>query len=215
MAKIMKQQLDPSLYESIGYDDLVTYAVYKLVSEDSNGGEATFEDIVAQAFTLFPKRFGLRGYNQWPDSAVVNKSWLRCRTDKKYITGSVKDGFKLTQRGLEIAENVEQKLGNNTVPSSGVSRIKSELRTRSGRLLRSLEQTSAFQAFDKTRDVEGLTTDDLTDVLLTLPDSPPNRLRSNLEQFRDAAKLYERSDVLEFLDALETKFALRLGIRRN
>ena len=215
MAKIMEQQLDPALYESIGYDDLVTYAVYKLVLADSNGGEATFEDIVAQAFTLFPKRFSLRGYHQWPDSAVVNKSWLRCRTDKNYIIGSVKDGFKLTQRGLEIAESVERKLGNNTVQSSRIPKIKSELRTRSGRLLRSLEQTSAFQAYGKTRDVEGLTTDDLTDVLLTLPDSPPNRLRSNLEQFRDAAKLYERTDILDFLDALEAKFAIRLGIRRN
>ena len=141
---IMEQQLDPSLYESIGYDDLVTYAVYKLVSADSKRGEATFEDIVAQAFTLFPKRFGLRGYYQWPDSAIVNKSWLRCRTDKKYITGSVKDGFRLTQRGLEVAENVERKLDNNNVQSSRVPKIKSELRTRSGRLLRSLEQTSAF-----------------------------------------------------------------------
>jgi hypothetical protein len=164
---------------------------------------------VAEAFTLFPKRFGLRGYPQWPDSAVVNKSWLRCRTDKKYITGSIKDGFKLTQRGLDVAEKVSGLLqGDNQ--SSKTPTVKSELRTRSGRLLRGLEQTPAFKQFLKSKNVEGIEENDLADILLTLPDSPSSRLRSNLEQFKDAARLYERADLQEFLNALEKRFAVRL-----
>jgi hypothetical protein len=200
------QTNDGSFYEHIGYDDLITYVVYRLTVQQR---ATTFENIVAEAFTLFPKRFGLRGYPQWPDSAVVNKSWLRCRTDKKYITGSIKDGFKLTQRGLDVAEKVSGLLqGDNQ--SSKTPTVKSELRTRSGRLLRGLEQTPAFKQFLKSKNVEGIEENDLADILLTLPDSPSSRLRSNLEQFKDAARLYERADLQEFLNALEKRFAVRL-----
>ena len=201
---------DTTSYERISYDDLVTYVVYRLTSGNGPNAQTTFEDIVAEAFNLFPKRFSLRGYPQWPDSAVVNKSWLRSRTDKKYIVGSVKDGFKLTQRGLEVAERVERQLGQR--PTERSRQVKSELRTRSGRLLRSIERSHQFQEFKNTSNLGNMTEYDLADVLLAMPDSPPARLVSNLEQFRDAARLYERRDVQEFLRALEDQFATRLGI---
>ena len=191
-------------YEHISYDDLVTYVVYRLTA--ANGSQTTFEDIVAEAFRLFPKRFSLRGHPEWPDSAVVNKSWLRSRTDKKYIVGSVKDGFRLTQRGLEVAERVEQHLGQT--PTRGGRNIRSELRTRSGRLLRSMERSRPFLHFAKTGQLETLTKGDVADVLLALPDTPASRLLVNLEQFRDAANLYDRADVQEFLDALQDRISI-------
>ena len=191
-------------YEHISYDDLVTYVVYRLTA--GNGSQTTFEDIVAEAFRLFPKRFSLRGHPEWPDSAVVNKSWLRSRTDKKYIVGSVKDGFRLTQRGLEVAERVEQHLGET--PTEGGRNLRSELRTRSGRLLRSIERSRPFLHFAKTGQLEALTKGDVADVLLALPDTPASRLIVNLEQFRDAARMYDRVDVQEFLDALQDRISL-------
>ena len=196
-------------YESISYDDLVTYVVYLLTA--GNGSQTTFEDIVAKAFHLFPKRFSLRGYPDWPDSAVVNKSWLRSRTDKKYIVGSVKDGFRLTQRGLQVAERIEGQLERE--PAIGGQSIRSELRTRSGRLLKSIESSSAFLDFRRTSLVDHMTEDDLSDVLLTLPDTPPSRLSSNLEQFRAAADLYDRDDVQDFLNAVEKQFPAKLRVR--
>lgn len=195
-------------YEQISYDDLVTYVVYRLTAGNGPNAQTTFEDIVAEAFKLFPKRFSLRGYPQWPDSAVVNKSWLRSRTDKKYIVGSVKDGFRLTQRGLEVAERTGRQLKRAPVKGSRI--IKSELRTRSGRLLRSVERTQSYQEFMKAGNVTNMTEYDLADVLLALPDTPPSRLTGNLEQFRDAARLYDRQDVQNFLNALESQFSDRL-----
>ena len=195
-------------YEHISYDDLVTYVVFRLTAGNGPNAQTTFEDIVAEAFKLFPKRFSLRGYPQWPDSAVVNKSWLRSRTDKKYMVGSVKDGFRLTQRGLEVAERIEQQL--KQAPIKGSRIIKSELRTRSGRLLRSVERSQPYQAFMKAGNVSNMTEYDLADVLLALPDTPPSRLTSNLEQFRDAARLYDRQDIQNFLSALEDQFSDRL-----
>ena len=194
-------------YEGISYDDLVTYVVYLLTA--GNGTRTTFEDIVAKAFALFPKRFSLRGYPQWPDSAVVNKSWLRSRTDKKYIVGSVKDGFRLTQRGLQVAKRVERNLKQK--PVRGSQKLQSELRTISGRLLRSIETSAQFLGYKRTGTLKHMEESDLFDVLLALPDAAPQRLSGNLAQFRDAANLYERVDIQGFLEAVEKQFLHKLG----
>jgi len=66
----------PEIYGRIALNDLVTYAVYFL---SQGGGEINAEDIVAACFKLFPERFQLRGYSEWPDLTVVNKRWLDCR----------------------------------------------------------------------------------------------------------------------------------------
>src|SRR6266581_3022167 len=90
----------PDIYRRIALNELVTYAVYFL---SQSGKEIVFEDVVATCFRLFPERFHLRGYTDWPDSTVVNKRWLDCR-DRGYITGSTAHGFSITPKGLEVAE---------------------------------------------------------------------------------------------------------------
>jgi hypothetical protein len=70
------QKFSPEIYGRIALNDLITYAVY-FFSQSS--GEINAEDIVAACFKLFPERFQLRGYSEWPDSTVVNKRWLDCR----------------------------------------------------------------------------------------------------------------------------------------
>ena len=101
------EEFDPSIYMNLSLDELVTYAVYRILHR---GEVCTFEKLVVECFKLFPKAFSLRLYPQYPDSARVNKSWLRCRTDKGWITGNVKMGFKLTEAGLAIAKQTEQAL---------------------------------------------------------------------------------------------------------
>lgn len=202
----------PGTYENISYDDLITYVVFQLTSRDESSRSTIFEDIVAEAFRLFPRRFSLRGYPQWPDSAVVNKSWLRCRTDKKLISGSVKDGFKLTPSGLKVADSVSRKLNQKPDPDFGGG-LRSELRTQAGRLIRSLENSRQYREYKENGDVDSYTDYDLSELLLALPDSPSSRLRTNLAHFRDTAELYQRVDVIEFLDRLESRFALRLGTK--
>lgn len=62
---------DHKLYSKIALNDLVTYSVYFLMQV---GDPRSSENISAACFLLFPKRFCLRNYPEWPDSTVVNKS---------------------------------------------------------------------------------------------------------------------------------------------
>ena len=92
----MKTVIPTALYIRVTYDDLIVFALDELTNE---GIPPIFENLVAKAFELFPKRFQLPGYPQWPDSSLVEKSWLRCRPDKGLINGSKSKGFVLTQKG--------------------------------------------------------------------------------------------------------------------
>jgi len=135
------KQMSSELYSDISLDELVTYSIYVLLEGNK---EATFEKIVAKCFELFPERFSLVGYSQWPDSGRVNKSWLRCRTDFKYIKGSVKSGFTLTSKGLEIAEKVQKKLSRPVSEKIVVSQKKAKERTKEEQFINELERSEVF-----------------------------------------------------------------------
>jgi hypothetical protein len=194
---------DPVLYKKIGYDELVVFSAARI---HQDGKEITFENLVAECFECFPERFALRGYPQWPDSAVVNKSWLRCRTDKGYLTGSVKDGFRLTGRGFEVAEKTEKLLIGKRKVAPTVRRKLTEERTREGRFLKSLERSKAFESFARDKTLEQITDFDVCDMLLCTLDTSASTRSSNLRIFRHAAELYGRDDVLRFLSEVEVKF---------
>jgi hypothetical protein len=192
------------IYGRIALNDLVTYAVYFL---SQSGGEINAEDIVAACFKLFPERFQLRGYSDWPDSTVVNKRWLDCR-DRGLLHGSTAGGFSLTAKGLELAEKVSTVLTGKQrlFPKQRLEKVSGEIRTRAGRFVRSLETSEAFQKFTAEGSPANLSEFDFRNMLLCTMESSAATLRSNLEQFRQYAALYQRNDLLGFLDFCQDKF---------
>jgi hypothetical protein len=143
-----------NIYQRIALNDLVVYAVYFLSSRRS---EITFEDVVAIAFRLFPERFHLRGYIDWPDSTVVNKRWLDCRA-KGLLQGSTAAGFSLTPKGLELAEKTGAILSGKkrAFVRPGSEKIGGEIRTRAGRFIRSVEGSEAYKTYSETGTVAHL-----------------------------------------------------------
>lgn len=142
-------KFDENIYSKVGLNDLVTYAVYYLSESRS---EITAEDIVAACFLMFPKRFSLRGYADWPDSTVVNKRWVDCR-DKRLISGNTANGFKLTPNGLELAEKTNKVLKGERPAFStrSTKRVRTEMRTRAGRFVKAIEESDAYKGFQSGR----------------------------------------------------------------
>ena len=108
-----------------------------------------------------------------------------------------------------MPRRIERKLAKT--PSVAEQHVKSELRTLSGRLLRSIETSQHFLTFVSTGALGRITEGDMANILIANLDTPPRTLVSNLEQIRDAATLYERTDIEAFLDALQAQFPARLG----
>lgn len=198
-------KFEPQVYGRIALNDLVTYAVYFLAQ---SGKEVNAEDIVATCFSLFPERFHLRGYPQWPDSTVVNKRWVDCR-GKGLIHGSTASGFSLTPKGLELAERVSQILFGKKphFGRSSSNRVGEEERTRAGRFVRSLEKSDAFSLFSSHDEAANISEFDFRNMLLCTMESSATTLRNNLEQFKQYVALYKREDLLKFLEFCRSKFA--------
>jgi hypothetical protein len=100
-------KFDPNIYTTIPSSQLVVYSVYYLQEHDV---EITSEDIISACFTLFPKKFSLKKYPQWPDSAMVSRRWSDCR-NKGYLAAKTDSGFKLTAKGFRLAGKVAKILG--------------------------------------------------------------------------------------------------------
>jgi hypothetical protein len=208
---------DPDIYTKVTLNDLVLYSVYYL---HKHGKEIAAEDIISACFVLFPRRFSLQKYPQWPDSAVVSRRWSDCKS-RGYLKGNAVKGFQLTARGIKRAQKVEKSLGKPMkpvrAPKPGVQKpilpeqtVHRELKARARKYIRSIEASDAYKHYRKGKPINEF---DLRSLLLTTMESPPATLARNMEQFKEYVKIHDRKDLLTFLEFNEGKFSYLLTAR--
>lgn len=104
-----KITFDEELYKDKSINDLILFCLYSLSEKKE---KCTFEKLVKECFTLFPKAFGFSKYRKWPDSRKLDRP-LRALRKRKLITGNPKTTFSLTKQGqkraLEITKSFQQK----------------------------------------------------------------------------------------------------------
>ncbi len=66
--------------------------------------DCSFEDLVDECFTLFPKSFDFPYHHQWPDARKLDRP-LRQLRKKKLIKGDPKSFFSLTKLGKKKAKD--------------------------------------------------------------------------------------------------------------
>lgn len=186
-------------YKDIGVDYLVIYSVKKILD---NSEECTFERLVCECFTLFPKKFGFLRYPNWPDATRINKAWLRCRTDKGWLAGTVKEGFRITAAGEEIARDTENLLKNKAKIRKNFSAAKS--RERYEAVILHIKKSPEYQKYSKIAGYE-LNETDLRSFLGGTLETPKRILRHNLNLYLNAAAIYNESSVIPFLEVCKRK----------
>lgn len=198
----------PSQYLHVSQDHLVVVSLWLLLQD---GKQPSFENLVAEAFLSFPNRFQLEGYQEWPNAHVVGKSWVRCRTDKKWITGSASDGFALTPLGENVATKTLKELGAK--PAVDTERRRGSRQSIASRVVLRVENSSAFGDF-KNSGIDSVSEFDFCDLLYCTLGSTPEVLERNLSVVRQEVDSYGRSDLVKFLDALKQRFSNRLTGKR-
>lgn len=186
----------------ISIDELVIYAVYRIYQ---SGDECTFERLVYECFTLFPHEFGFKRYPQWPDSARIDKSWLRCRTDKGWLIGTVKESFRLTDLGIIIAQRVEKKLNMKKVPSTGSQNARVKDRERYDSILRNLRESDKYKEFIDNPEKFCLDEMSFRQLLGCTLETPLRVIKQNLRQYQYVADVYKETNVVRFLNTCETQ----------
>jgi hypothetical protein len=214
-------RFDPLYYTKLVLSDLVLYSVYHLHKQ---GLETASEDIISTCFILFPRRFSLKKYPQYPDSSVVSRRWGECKR-KGYLRGNAAGGFQITARGIRRAEKVEKLLGRPLRPVRAAmvrggeaavpgkeAAIHPELKSRARKFVRSIEASDAYRHFKKGAPLNEF---DFRSLLLCTMESPPATLARNLNQFKEYVNIHDRKDLLSFLEFCEGKFSSLLGAQKK
>lgn len=204
-----KRGFQPGQYREVGQDQLVVTALAFLLEESK---QASFENLVAEAFLSFPERFQLEGYPEWPNANVINKSWVRCRTGRNWISGSASEGFSLTRLGEQVAERTLASL-NSKAPRKATTRPGSR-QTISSRVVLRIESSPAYRKYTTTG-IGSVTDFDFCELLYCTLESGPGILERNFSVVRQETAGYGRKDLLEFLDKLRQHFAARFTGKRT
>jgi hypothetical protein len=205
-----KRGFDVREYRSISQDHLVVASLWFLLHE---GKQASFENLVAEAFLSFPERFQLEGYSSWPNAHVVGKAWVRCRTDKKWIAGSASQGFKLTPLGEQVARGVMSQLRAELPPTLTAQR-KGSRQSISSRVVLRIEGSPAYAKY-KSGGTESVSEYEFSELLYCTLESTPEVFEKNFNIFSQEVRTYGREDLALFLDALRNKFQAKFVGKRS
>jgi len=83
-------------------NDLILFSIYSL---SKSSKKCTFQNLIKECFSLFPKEFCFSEHHKWPDARKLDRS-LRTLRQNKTISGNLQSSFKLTSSGKKIAEDV-------------------------------------------------------------------------------------------------------------
>lgn len=164
------------------------------------------ENLIVAVFLMFPVKFSLVGFPEYPDAERVGRSLLQLGPKyRNWATGNRQVGYVLTEQGQLIVAQTKKLLENPE--SVKERRVSPRQRTREPDAeIKEIENTKLFQDF-KSSKIESSDEFGIWELLRAFPSSPKKALRERLKRMKEAAKLAERKDVDEFLRVIEQRFS--------
>ncbi len=193
-------------YEALGVDYLLVFCVRNVLE---NSEECTLERLVFECFTLFPKKFSLSRYPQWPDSTRVYRSWRR-GIDNKWLKGTPQEGFALTTKGKALALEIAAKLKDPSVVAKH-PRQATRARGKEEAVTRYLRKSETFRKWSENPTLFIITESELRSLLNATLETSDMALGENLEYYIENAGLVQDSDVLAFLNTCKKQHPQILG----
>ena len=191
-------------YENFDLDRLVAYALFILEKKKT---PLYFDYITVVLFKLFPKKFSMANFKQYPDTNRISKSLRRLADPKRknWAKGSIENGFFITEVGREIAIQVGELLKE---PGKQKKQLLIATKRSRGRSpqddVKDIEKSEIFQKWSqknyKMNDYEVLS------FLNTVPYTPKELLLKYLEQLQKSAVTIKNKKALSFLNWLGKKF---------
>jgi hypothetical protein len=185
-------------YMPLDKDRLVLFAVDHLESKKI---EPTFDKIVATTFKLFPKKFSLIGFPEYPDGKTIYYCvYNHCTLTKKWLIGNVQSAFKITERGKYfLDETVKMLEGKIELARTH----QTSPRRKEITFIALLKRTNAYKKFVQGK--KGLI--DKSEILesLRIPAGSQSMTHAHLAKYIEYASRVNEPSVLEFLDFAKAK----------
>jgi hypothetical protein len=193
--RVMKSSFDESIYTSISLTKLVIFAIGRI---DENGEECAYERVVKECFTLFPKRFGLQRYREWPDGARIKIEILRCR-DNGWVTGNEKNGFQITSLGKRVAEEILKELQERPTRKLRPT----QTRDRGDTIISYLKKSEPYKRYQENKETFAISEEEFRRLLVSTFETPHRVLKQNLNFCSDVCEQYGERQMVEFLKECE------------
>ena len=193
------EPLELNKYEDVDLDHLVMYAIGQL---EKINAELSFENVVMASFKLFPQKFSLLGFPEYPDANRVAKClWRSTSKAKQWLGGKIRQGFFITDRSRSYLKEAEDILRGQFQKEK-----KAPSQTRRIELL--LKEVTLSPAYLKHAEKKGhlISEGDICYLLQGTLDSDREMLKKNLFLLRNHASELKRGDLLEFFDWIEERF---------
>jgi hypothetical protein len=185
-------------YMPLDKDRLVLFAVNYL---ESNKIEPTFDKIVVTSFRLFPKKFSLIGFPEYPDGKTIYYCvYNHCTLTKKWLSGNVQSAFTVTDRGKYFFDET-QKIMEGKIEltrTQGVSPRRKEIT-----FITLLKKTNAYKKYVKGE--KGLISKSEILEALRIPADSQSVTQDHLAKYLEYAARVNELSVLEFLDFVKVK----------
>lgn len=198
------KQFNPNQYENIDLNRLATYTIWLL---KENNIVITFENIVVALFIMFPEKFSLVGYKEYPDSTRVNRALLQLRPKyRNWATGNVKKGFTLTETGRVIVGQTSQLLNNLQFQSK--KPVLGQSRTRD--IASEMEQIINSPVYQKylSGKEEEISKIEIFEFLRAMPYTPLKVLRAYMKKLLNEVRKsgHPKSDeIIDFLNWIQRR----------
>lgn len=105
-------------YDEVALTSLTAYSLFWIHQWQI---PRTIEAIAILNWRLFPDKFAMVGFQEYPDAFRTNRSLLQMQPKyRNLLTGAATKGFSLNERGMSIAKELSRNIG---VPTTSVGAL--------------------------------------------------------------------------------------------
>lgn len=185
-------------YIQFSLEDLILVAVYSIKSRKE---DCTFERLVKECFTLFPKKFSFSRYPQWPDSLKLDRP-LRKLQERKLLLGNRTVSYDLSPVGRKVCLKVLKRLKISGIipPSTATNTGRKEKR-----ILDRVRQSDLFHEFLSKKGKFRVSNPQIRTLFLCTMETPLKVVIQNINYVQDLAKELKDKSLSNFLIICENQ----------
>lgn len=201
-------------YESIALTSLLAYCAYYLQEMKIPGSK---ENLTVAAFKMFPIKFSMVGWPEYPDKERVNRTVLQMRPKYRNLATSVTDeGVYLNSNGLREASALAVKLGGPSAEKRGGGDITpDDLRAERGGRARTIHSEDQIARLKKSHlyqlyaagKLDEAEVIDLIGMLGVYDHTPSVEKRAQLKLMIDSAADLTDKEIIAFLSQVKKRFS--------
>lgn len=205
---------EESLYKDISLALLTAYSLYLL---EEWMMPTTIEAVSVLNFKLFPSKFAMVGFPEYPDALRTNRSLLQLGPKyRKLLTGAAKNGYYLNTKGYEEAGSLKKILGlpelsGKPIKIKGREELPQVERGQADRtihpedVMNRVRNSTLYRLYSEKR-FEDAPVVHLLSLLQLYENAPAKEKKKRIKEIEVLATQIGDKEVLKFLDSLKKKF---------